>query len=50
MKTKHIAAALVGALAFTSNIACAADSQSARTKLGTIPEFQPHLKSGALQG
>ncbi len=54
MKTIHkqtlLAAALVCALAFTSPIARAADAQSARTKLGTIPEFQPQLKLGALQG
>jgi acid phosphatase (class A) len=44
-----LAVALVAALAFTSTITRAADS-SARTKLGTIPEFQPQLKLGALQG
>ena len=46
----YIAIALLAAMAFTSSIAPAADAPSARTKLGTIPEFQPQLKLGALQG
>ena len=45
-----LAAALVGVLAFTTTIARAADSLSARTQLGTIPEFHPELRLGALQG
>jgi acid phosphatase (class A) len=45
-----LAAALLVAVAFTATIAPAADAQSPRTKLGTIPEFQPQLKLGALQG
>ena len=50
-KQLHIAIALLAAVAFTSTtIARAADSAFARTKLGTIPEFHPELKLGALQG
>ena len=48
-KQTLLAGALVCALAFTSTIALA-DSSSARTKLGTIPEFHPELGLGALQG
>jgi acid phosphatase (class A) len=44
-----IAAALLAAVAFTSPSTFAADL-SARTKLGTISEFRPELKLGALQG
>ena len=43
-------AALLASVAFIVTIAPAADLSSARTKLGTIPEFQPQLKLGALQG
>lgn len=43
-------AALVCALVFTSSLSFAADSSAARSKLGTIPEFHPELKLGALQG
>ncbi len=42
--------ALLAAVAFTTTNARAADPVSARTKLGTIPEFHPELKLGALQG
>jgi len=50
-KIKHIAAALVCALAFITSIARADVAPvSARTKLGTIPEYHPELKLGALQG
>jgi membrane-associated phospholipid phosphatase len=45
-----LGAALVCALAFTTTIGRAADSLSARTRLGTIPEFHPELRLGALQG
>ncbi len=45
-----LAAALLAALAFTTTIARATDSLSARTQLGTIPEFHPELRLGALQG
>jgi membrane-associated phospholipid phosphatase len=54
MKTIHsriaLARTLLAAVAFTTTIAPAADLSSARTKLGTIPEFHPELKLGALQG
>ena len=47
-----LAAALLAALAFTTTITRAADAlpSSARTQLGTIPEFHPELRLGALQG
>ena len=45
----NLAIALLAALAFNTTGAFAADL-SARTKLGTIPEFRPELKLGALQG
>ena len=53
MKTKTpqlLAGALVCALTVSSAFAQTADSLSARTRLGTIPEFHPELKLGALQG
>ncbi|MCX6917370.1 MAG: phosphatase PAP2 family protein, partial [Verrucomicrobia bacterium] len=52
MKNKQtlLAAALVCALACTTTIGRGADSLSARTQLGTIPEFHPELRLGALQG
>ena len=46
----HLVAALVGVLAFVTAIASTADSSSARTQLGKIPEFHPELKLGVLQG
>ena len=49
-KQTLLLAALVCALAFTTTIARATDSLSARTQLGTIPEFHPELRLGALQG
>ena len=55
MKSKpklNLFAALVGALAFTSVFVRADEAPLSqfRSKLGTIPEFHPELKLGALQG
>ncbi len=44
---------LAGALALSLLVGCTTQNNatiSARTQLGTIPEFQPQLKLGALQG
>jgi len=52
-KQNYIAIALLAAVSLTSSIArtgLSADSSVARTKLGTIPEFHPEMKLGALQG
>jgi len=50
MKTIRSIIAVLAICLASFTIAHAADSLSARTKLGTIPEFQPQLKLGALQG
>ena len=52
-KRLYIALAILAVFVICLPIACtgpSADSSSARTKLGTIPEFHPELKLGALQG
>ena len=45
-----LAAAVLAAVALTTTLTRAADLSAARSKLGTIPEFHPELKMGALQG
>lgn len=52
-KQNYLAIALLAAVALITTIArtgLAADSSSARTKLGQVPEIHPELKLGALQG
>jgi membrane-associated phospholipid phosphatase len=46
----HIVIALLTTVALTATLARAQDTVSARTKLGTIPEFHPELRLGALRG
>jgi acid phosphatase (class A) len=51
MKTTRLSAiALLAAVALTANLARGQNTVSARSKLGTIPEFHPEMKLGALQG
>ncbi len=49
-KQNYIAIALLIAVAFATITVQCSPQKSARTKLGTIPEFHPELKLGALQG